>query len=287
MSPGVLAAVLAAAAVGCLLGLPGPGRLRLDAVRVVQAGQQSSFGQPPGRPSFGQPGFWVPASLTATAAALLVGPVVALLVSLGAVALRRQAGVRRRNSARRTERRRAVEACATLASELRAGRSPAAALSVAAELAAGPSRDALQAAAAAARLGGDVAGALLITDAAWSGPTTAVPEVLRALAACWTVCAASGSGLAAAVDRLEEGLRADQDARHAVEAELAGPRATAGLLAVLPLVGLLLATGLGADPAHVLLRTPLGLGCLAGGLILDGLGLWWTGRLVVRAGGNG
>ena len=114
-----------------------------------------------------------------------------------------------------------------------------------------------------------------------------MPEVLRALAACWTVCAASGSGLATAVEQLGEGLRADQERRRAVEAELAGPRATAGLLAVLPVAGLLLATGLGADPAGVLLHTPLGLACLTGGLLLDGLGLLWTGRMVARAGGTG
>lgn len=275
MSPAVLAAVLMAAAVGCLVGLPRPGGLRLKGVGVFPAASRRV------------PPFWLPAALAVAPAALLLGPVVALLLSVGTLAVRRTAAVRRHTAARRAERRRAVEACATLAGELRAGRSPAAALAVAAELACGPSRDVLQSAAAAARLGGDVAGALLPTEAPVSGPATAVPEVLRALAACWTVCAASGSGLAAAVDRLEEGLRADQDRRRAVEAELAGPRATAGMLAVLPLAGLLLATGLGADPTHVLLHTPLGLVCLVGGLFLDGLGLLWTGRLVARAGGSG
>jgi len=174
-----------------------------------------------------------------------------------------------------------VEACAALAGELRAGRSPAQALDVAAGLAVGPSRTALSAAAAAAGMGGDVAGALRVT----AGTATAVPEVLRALAACWTVCASSGSGLAAAVERLEQGLRAEQAQRRAVEAELAGPRATAGMLAVLPLAGLVLAAGLGADPLHVLLETPVGWVCLLAGLGLDGLGLLWTGRLVTRAGG--
>ena len=113
-----------------------------------------------------------------------------------------------------------------------------------------------------------------------------MPEVLRALGACWTVCAGSGAGLASAVERLEEGLRADAAQRRAVDAELAGPRATAGLLAVLPAGGLLLAAGLGADPLRVLLTTPVGLLCLTVGLALDGLGLWWTGRLVASAGGR-
>lgn len=275
MSQVLLAAGLAAAAVACLIGLPRPAGLRLDSVRVVPGASR--------RP----PPFWVPVTLGAASVALLLGPVVALLLVAAAWAVRRSAGVRRSTAARRAERRRAVEACGALAGELRAGRSPAAALAVAADLAGGPSREVLLGAASAARTGGDVAVALLPAGAPASGPGTAVPEVLRALAACWTVCAVSGSGLATAVDRLEEGLRADQDRRRAVEAELAGPRATAGLLAVLPIAGLLLATGLGANPAQVLLDTPLGLACLAGGLTLDALGLLWTGRLVARAGGSG
>jgi tight adherence protein B len=100
------------------------------------------------------------------------------------------------------------------------------------------------------------------------------------------VCSTSGSGLAAAVERLEEGLRAEQAQRRAVDAELAGPRATAGLLAVLPAAGLLLAAGLGADPLHVLLTTPLGTVCLVLGLGSRRRGVLWTSRLVSRAGGT-
>jgi tight adherence protein B len=55
---------------------------------------------------------------------------------------------------------------------------------------------------------------------------------------------------------------------------------------VLPVAGLLMAAGLGADPLRVLLSTPLGLVCLVLGLGLDGLGVLWTGRLVRRAGGS-
>ena len=66
-------------------------------------------------------------------------------------------------------------------------------------------------------------------------------------------------------------------------AALSAPRSTARLLAVLPLLGVGLGTVLGADPVHVLTRTPLGLGCLAAGLALDGAGLALTDRLVARA----
>jgi tight adherence protein B len=111
-----------------------------------------------------------------------------------------------------------------------------------------------------------------------------VPDVLAGLAACWQVCSSAGSGLAAGVDRLEEGLRAAEAQRRAIETELAAPRATAGLLAVLPVGGVWLAAALGAHPIHVLLHTSLGIGCLFVGLALDGLGLMWTGRIVNRAG---
>ena len=53
---------------------------------------------------------------------------------------------------------------------------------------------------------------------------------------------------------------------------------------LLPLAGVALAAGLGARPGYVLLHTPLGVGCLVLGLVLDGTGLWWTARLVARAG---
>ena len=267
----LVAPVLAAAAVACLLAVPTTASLRLSAAVDVRSASRP-VGRLPGRSLLG---------LGALAVALVAGPVPALLTAAGGAAV---AQVRRRRAvaaARASERARAVEACAALSAELRAGRTPADALQAAAEVAGGPCRTALAAAAGSARLGGDVAAALR------PPPSTAVPDVLRSLGACWTVCASTGSGLAAAVERLEEGLRADQALRRAVDAELAGPRATAGLLAVLPAGGLLMAGGLGADPLSVLLSTPLGLVCLTAGLLLDGLGLWWTGRLVDRAAGSG
>ena len=287
-----VAALLAAASVAVLL-TPGEGAVRLRA--AVPAGQRSARAGPGrdrlawrGRPGPGRPHPLARAPVRTAAAAVVVlvaggGAVLALLAAGAVAAGGRWWASRTRAAAREGERTRAVEACTALAGELRAGRSPAQALTVAADLAVGPSRAALAAAAAAAGLGGDVPQALRPRP----GDGCSVPEVLRALAACWTVCAGSGSGLAAAVERLADGLRDDRAQRRSVQSELAGPRATAGMLAVLPLAGLLLAAGLGADPLHVLLSTPVGLVCLVGGLGLDGLGLLWTGRLVRRAGGGG
>ena len=280
----VVGAGLAGLSAACLVGLTRSGGSRLDGLGLAQTRRGrvgvGPFGSVPSARSHDR---LLPAAGFALGVFLVLGPVAALLAVLGAVLGERTRQGRRSGATRREERRRAVEACAALAGELRAGRTPAAALGAAAEIATGPSQQALRSAAAAAQLGGDVSSALAVASS--SASATAVPELLRSIAACWSVCSVSGSGLASAVERLEEGLRAEQDRRRAVEAELAGPRATAVMLAVLPLAGMLLATGLGADPVGVLLHTPLGLACLAGGLLLDGLGLWWTSRLVVRAGG--
>lgn len=255
-----MTAVLAGLAVLAVLGLPAPSRLAL----VPRTA-------PPPR------WFALPAVVVA---AVLVGPVGAVVL-LGLGLLGRRAWVRRKAAAEReAERAGAAEALAVLGAELRAGRAPAEALLAAAGVAVGGLAEALASAAAVTGFGGDVPDSL-----ARSADGSAVPEVLQGLGACWQVCGATGSSLAAAVDRLAEGHRAERVQRLAVDAELAGPRATAALLAGLPVLGIALAAGLGARPLHVLLHTPVGAGCLVLGLGLDLLGLWWTGRLVAAAGG--
>lgn len=263
----LLAALLAGAAVGVLLAVPAPGRLRLaDVARDVPAPVGRALPLPLGA-----------VGLAAVLALVAGGPVLAALVPLAGIAILRVGGRRRRAVLASAERGGAMQACGVLSGELAAGRTPAEALAAAADAACGPVRSALHSAASAARLGGDVPAALV-----GHAERSAAAGTLRALAACWAVCAQSGGGLSAAVRRLEEGLRAEAAQRRRVEAELAGPRATAALLAVLPGGGLLLAAGVGADPLHVLLETPVGLVCLVLGLGLDGLGLLWTDRLVHR-----
>ncbi|GGJ42643.1 type II secretion system F family protein [Streptomyces brasiliensis] len=166
--------------------------------------------------------------------------------------------------------------CGALAGEVRSGRQPGEALLRAARDSGGLG-DAQGAVVAAARFGGDVPGALMAA-ARQQGA-----EGLSGLSACWRVAVDQGAGLAAGLDRLDAALRAQRDQRSDLRAQLAGARATAVMLAALPVLGLLLGTAMGADPLHVLLHTGAGLGCLVIGGLLEAAGMWWAARIVRRA----
>jgi tight adherence protein B len=174
-----------------------------------------------------------------------------------------------------------IEAVAAVAADLRAGRTPSAALAGGGQIAGGQVGAILHTAAAAAALGGDVGSSLTDVSAVpvtvRSGP---FGEGLARMAAAWQVSARSGAALADVVDRVERDLRGERHRRQRLDAELAGPRATAWLLAGLPVVGLGLGAAMGAHPTRVLLHTVPGQVALAAGAVLDGLGVWWTVRIV-------
>ncbi|MER6911153.1 type II secretion system F family protein [Streptomyces sp. NPDC000594] len=231
---------------------------------------------------FGREWLCLPVAL---ALAVLGGSPLPLLLGAGAVPLVGRWLRARRGAAARERRADAVIAlCGAVTAELRAGLQPGRALLVAAGETTGGG-DALGAAGpavtAAARFGGDVPGAL--REAAREPGA----EGLAGLAACWQVTVDGGAGLAAAVDRLEEALRAERDQREDLRAQLAGARSTVGLLALLPVVALALGSVLGAEPLRVLLHTPAGLLCLAVGGALEAAGLWWAARIVRPVAGPG
>lgn len=170
-----------------------------------------------------------------------------------------------------------IELCQGLAAELSTGQTAGEALARAVSAAEFPDPVALRPLIAAARDGGDVPAALLAVAPEQGG------EALRRLAACWQVSVTVGAALSVLVDRVAGSLREAQAHRQDVAAQLAGPRATARLLAGLPVLGLLMAAGLGMRPLHFLFGSPAGAACLAVGLALDGCGLWWTRHLVIRA----
>jgi tight adherence protein B len=166
-----------------------------------------------------------------------------------------------------------LEVCDLLAAELAAGRPPGAALSAASER-----WPPLVAAVEAVRLGADVPDALRRLADLRPGAAD-----LRWVAGAWQVAQHSGHGLSAALERTASGLRARRRTRRLVDSELASARATARLVACLPLAVLVMGSGAGSDPWTFLVATPVGWVCLAGGLGLIGLGLWWIERLADRA----
>jgi tight adherence protein B len=189
------------------------------------------------------------------------------LAVITALVLAQRAQHRRRAAATAT-RAQIIEALDILAADLTAGRPPLDALEGAATI-----YPDFQVAHAAAKLGGDVPGALEVSA---ESPGA---QGLRALAAAWRVAEESGAAFAALTERLAASLRADEAIHRQTAASLAGARSTARILALLPVFGIALGYSLGADPLTFLTATPTGWLCLTAGLSLTTLGLHWTTRL--------
>jgi tight adherence protein B len=197
---------------------------------------------------------------TALVAVLAAG--CAVLAARGWRARREQ----RADSARLTA---LIETLAALAAELRAGRSLEEAVRGA--VADCPDPDTATALVRAVRAPASAGRA-----ASDDGMTGALDRLSAAMA----LSARTGCSLAAVVAAVEDDLRARQRRRRELLVATAGPRASARLLAGLPLLGLAMGSGVGADPWHVLTRTGTGQVLLAAGVLLEVAGIAWTGRLV-------
>lgn len=155
-----------------------------------------------------------------------------------------------RHRAEARSHRAAVDAVVGLAAELRAGIPASVALATVAPILEGP--------------------AVFGADAASVG---------RRVGAAAQLAESTGAPLADVLDRLDGHLRAVDRARGTAAAQAAGARASAGLLAAMPLGGVCLGFLVDTDPLHVLLHTPLGAGCLVGAVGLQLVGLAWSVRL--------
>ena len=264
----VLALVLAGVA-GLLLPRPAAGPLG----RLRDGGRAGALGgAAPARARRAPGPGWLVAALAGGTALVLSGtPVLALTSAVAAGTAVSVVG--RRTARRQADRahRLARDLLAGLAAELRSGASPRTALtSVAAELP--------EVTAAARSPGRDVA-TVLRQHAGRAGL-----EPLGDLAAAWVVVERSGAPLAPAVARLAAAARADEAVRQELAAALAGPRASAVLLSLLPGFGVLLGSALGADPVDVLVGTGPGRLALLGGTLLVAAGVRWTEAIVESAG---
>jgi len=197
-------------------------------------------------------------------AGLVAVPVLALVIGAGRW-LMPHLQERRRQVGRRQM---VLEVCDALSAELRTGLPSGPAVAHACT-----DWPELEPVVATAQLGGGIPEALR-TAAHLPGA-----EALRLVAAGWEVSQQSGAALAGVLDQLGAGLRDEEEVRAEVEASLGPPRATARMLAVLPLMGIALGASIGADPLGFLFGTPLGIGCLGVGAVLAGIGVWWVERL--------
>ena len=253
-----------------LIGLDGLGGLALESLlAAVLAALAAGLLVPP-RPVRTATRRWPALLVSITAAAALLAVVkpervvpTLLLVAAGAGALglrsRRRAAGRARDRAARVQ-----EACEVMAGELAAGLPPGRVLVAAAGVC-----PELAGVVAAHRLGGSVPESLQVAAAAPGAGDLAL------VAAAWQVAHRSGAGLSEALAGVSEALRERQSLRRLVESELSSARATARLMVGLPVLTLLMGSGIGGDPVGFLTGSPGGWACLAGGLGFGLAGLGW------------
>nr|WP_246324394.1 type II secretion system F family protein [Petropleomorpha daqingensis] len=210
------------------------------------------------------------AVVAAAVGALLSTPLVAALAA-GCAALAARAWRARQGTARDEVRLRLlVAALAAMAADLRAGRP-------------------LEAAAVSAARGtgdDDLGRALLRAVRSSAAPSSAragpESDALQRISAAVRLSTRTGASLADVVTAVEDDLRARQRHRLELRSAVAAPRASATLLAGLPVLGVAMGSGIGADPWHVLTETGTGQVLLVAGVGLEVAGVAWSNRLVAR-----
>ena len=217
------------------------------------------------------------AGCVAVVAAVLL-PLTTLLgvAVLGATAFLRYR--RRRRSRRATDEGQTLEtALDVLVGELRVGAHPVRAFRVAADETDGTVAASLRAVAARARLGADVTAGLC--SAAGS---SALPAHWDRLAVCWQLASDQGLAIATLMRAAQRDIAERQRFSARAASGMAGARATAAILAGLPVLGVLLGQLIGARPLRFLLSGHAGGWLLVVGLTLACGGLLWSDRITDR-----
>jgi tight adherence protein B len=201
------------------------------------------------------------------------------VVAMAAVTLtvvsRRRRRARRRQAAE--ESRALAAALDVLGGELRIGAHPVHAFEAAAGESSGVVRSALSGVAARARLGGDVA-----TGLRAAASHSALGAQWDRLATCWQIAAEHGLPIAALVRAAQTDIVERQRFSERVDSSMAGARATAAILALLPVLGVFLGELIGAAPLAFLTGGGIGGGMLIAGTGLLCCGVAWAGRITDR-----
>ena len=188
---------------------------------------------------------------------------------------RRRRALRRRRAG--AQRRALSTALEVLVGELRSGAHPVRAFESAAVDAGAGVGPALAGVAARARLGADVGRGL---RAAAAG--TALGAEWDRIAVAWQLAADHGMAISAMMRAAQTDIVERQHFWSRVQAELAGARATAAILAGLPVLGIGLGELIGAAPVAYLTGGGTGGWCLLIGTGLVCVGLCWADRIIDR-----
>jgi tight adherence protein B len=127
-----------------------------------------------------------------------------------------------------------------------------------------------------------------VPDAAAEGVTSltssAAPAVQMSarLRSGWLLTRRHGVAFTPLIDALAADLAQQISADSERSGEVAGPRMSGYVMAMLPLLGLALGAGMGADPIRVLLSSTIGSILLLVGVALTCGGLLWSERIVRR-----
>jgi tight adherence protein B len=108
-------------------------------------------------------------------------------------------------------------------------------------------------------------------------------QAWRGLAAAWQVASDAGASLAPSLRQFASSLRDLAQTERDISVALAGPVATARMVMVLPVIGVLFGLALGFNTLGVLFTTVPGWLCLALGTALLLAARSWNHRLVARA----
>jgi len=165
-----------------------------------------------------------------------------------------------------------------LIGELRVGAHPVAAFEVAAREVDGPVAESLRSVAARARLGADVAAGLRSFAA-----SSRLSAHWERLALFWGLAQAHGLAIATLMRAAHRDIVERERFSARVDAGMAGARATAAVLAGLPVLGIGLGQLIGADPLRFLLSGGAGGWLLAAGVTLACCGLLWSDRITAGA----
>ncbi|GGC75931.1 hypothetical protein GCM10011410_31530 [Hoyosella rhizosphaerae] len=105
-------------------------------------------------------------------------------------------------------------------------------------------------------------------------------DAMRQLSSAWHIAHMHGAALAGLLHTVRDNIVAEQQRKNDVDTAMAGARATALLLAALPLVGVVLGELMGAAPLRTLFTTSIGAGLLVLGSVLGCVGLLWSDRIM-------